>query len=174
MAEKVKLRDYQQSILDRLERVKSDASEVAASYLGVELSGKNVLVNLKEISETLVLSDIQPVPLVKPWFLGVSNVRGVLYAINDLAQLLDSRYTEVSSSTRMLLIDDDVSANVGFLADRLIGLRSLDAMEKRKEVLEDSICLKQETYEDEEKRVWHVLDCAQLVSSQEFSAPYAA
>jgi twitching motility protein PilI len=173
MAEKVQLRDYQKSILDRLESVKNAGTAVSASYLGVVIGGKNVLIDLQDISETLPIVDIQPVPLVKPWFLGVSNVRGVLYAVNDLAQLLENTFTSISSNTRLMLIGESVSANVAFLADRLIGLRSLDAMQKIQDETNESICLKPESYEDAEKRVWHVLDCDRLVHSKEFATPYA-
>lgn len=174
MAEKVKLRDYQKSILDRLESVKQADAEQAISYLGVVIGSKHVLVKLQDISETLPMADIQPIPLVKPWFLGVANIRGVLYAMNDLAQLLENTITNVSSSTRLLLINDKIASNVAFLADRLIGLRSLELMKKRSEVLADTICLSPDTYEDEANRVWHVLDCKKLVSSKEFATPYIA
>ena len=172
MAEKVQLRDYQKSILDRLESVKSADSEAAISYLGVVIGSKNILIDLQDIRETLPIIDIQPVPLVKSWFLGVSNVRGVLYAINDLAQLLDDAFTTVSSNTRLLLLNEGIASNVAFLADRLIGLRSLDVMQKRSEESGDNICLKQESYEDADKRIWYVLDCLKLVHAKEFTTPY--
>lgn len=172
MAEKVKLRDYQKSILDRLDIVRSGSANVAASYLGVEIGGRNVLVDLLDISETLVVIDIEPVPLVKPWFIGMANVRGVLYAINDLCQLLDHRFTPISSSTRMLLINESISSNVGILADRLIGLRSLETFTRQETVEDDSVCFKRERYEDVEKRTWYMLDCEKLVSSRDFETPY--
>jgi twitching motility protein PilI len=173
MAEKVKLRDYQKSILERLEDVRTDAASVAESYLGVEIGGKNVLVDLLDISETLVVTDIQPVPLVKPWFLGMSNVRGVLYAINDLGQLLNNRFTEISSDTRILLINNNITSNVGILADKLIGLRHLDTFTLKEDVEDSGICFKSNGYEDEENRLWYMLDCEKLISSKEFETPYA-
>lgn len=173
MAEKVKLRDFQKSILDKLDLVKDDADSTSISYLGVEISGRNVLVNLLDITETLVVADIEPIPLVKPWFLGVTNVRGVLYAINDLGQLLDNNFTEISSSTRMLLVNEDIVSNVGVLVDRLIGLRSLEALKQRKQS-EHAICFKQESYEDEDGKVWYIFDCERLVNSKEFEVPYMA
>lgn len=172
MAEKVKLRDYQKSILDRLDVVRSGSASLTASFLGVEISGRNVLVDLLDISETLVVTDVEPVPLVKPWFLGMANVRGVLYAINDLGQLLDNRFTEISSNTRILLINESISSNVGILADRLIGLRNLETFKLLENMEEESVCFKQERYEDEEKRTWHVLDCEKLISSRDFETPY--
>ncbi len=173
MAEKVKLRDYQKSILDRLDVVRTDASAVADSYLGVEIGGRNVLVDLLDISETLVVTEIQPIPLVKPWFLGMSNVRGILYAINDLGQLLDNNFTEVSSNTRILLINESIASNMGILVDRLIGLRHLETFKLNNDSEEESICFKQKTYEDEEKRTWYLLDCEKLTSSKAFEIPYA-
>lgn len=173
MAEKVKLRDYQKSILDRLDVVRTDATSVASSFLGVEIGGKNVLVDLLDISETLVVADIQPVPLVQPWFLGMSNVRGVLYAINDLGQLLNNRFTEISSDTRILLINNSIASNVGILADRLIGLRQLEMFTAKDDVEDGGVCFKSRVYEDEEKKVWYMLDCEKLISSKEFETPYA-
>ena len=172
MAEKVKLRDYQKSILDRLDIVRSDATSVVESYLGVQIGGNNVLVNLLDISETLVVTEIQPVPLVKPWFLGMSNVRGVLYAINDLGQMLNNQFTEMSSDTRILLINNSIASNIGILVDRLVGLRQMDAFSIREVEKQEGIFFQPEIYEDSEKKAWRILDCEGLVSSKELETPY--
>jgi twitching motility protein PilI len=181
MAKELQLRDYQSSILSRLEEVKKNGAETAAGYLGVVIGDKHVLVSLQEISETMPVEEIQPVPLVKAWFLGVANVRGVLYAINDLSQMIGGKLTTVSSNARLLLMSDAVASHVAFVVDRMIGLRRLDEMTLLKDRLEvdekqhemESICLKPETYQDNESRVWHVLDCRMLVQSKEFAVPYA-
>ncbi len=173
MAKSSSLREYQTSILARLENAKKAGAEAPAGYLGVVIGSKNVLVNLQEISETLPVIEIQRVPIVKPWFIGVANVRGVLYAINDLAQMLENTFTSISSSARMLLINDTVTSNVAFVVDKMIGLRKLDEMKLREEAAEESSCLKTQTYQDEENRIWHMLDCDKLVRSKEFATPYA-
>ena len=173
MSKQSQLREYQTSILARLENAKKAGAESPAGYLGVIIGGKNVLVNLQEISETLPILEIQRVPLVKPWFLGVANVRGVLYAINDMAQLLESTFTSISSNARLLLISDSVASNVAFLVDKLIGLRKLEEMKLTDILIEDDICLKNQTYQDDENKVWYLLDCDKLVRSKEFTTPYA-
>lgn len=173
MAQKVTLRDYQQSILDKLDMIRADASSASINYLGVEISGRNVLVNLVDITETLVVPEVEPVPLVKPWFLGMTNVRGVLYAVNDLGQLLDNRLTEISSNTRMLLINDSIVSNVSVLVDRLIGLRNLDDLSTQDGEADNGVCFKPVSYVDDESKVWNVLDCERLASSREFEVPYA-
>lgn len=173
MAEKVKLRDYQKSILDRLDVVNAGDAGDASRYLGVIIGDRHVLVDLQEITETLVVTEIQPVPLVKPWFLGMTNVRGVLYAINDLAQLIDGVTTELSSDTRMLLFSDDVISNVGFLADKLVGLRNTDLMKRVKSKKKDNLYFGDDCYEDDDKNVWHVFNAQRLASASEFEVPYA-
>lgn len=173
MSKQSQLREYQTSILARLENAKKAGAESPAGYLGVVIGGKNVLVNLQEISETLPIMDIHPVPLVKPWFLGVANVRGVLYAINDLAQLVENTTTQISSSARLLLISDSVTNNVAFLVDRLVGLRKLEEMQLGEKMPDDNICLKEQIYQDGENRTWYMLDCDKLVRSKDFATPYA-
>ena len=180
MAKELKLRDYQNSILAKLESIKNADAAPPAGYLGVVIGSRNVLVDLQEITETLPLVDIQVVPLVKPWFLGVSNVRGVLYAINDLAQMLDNSLTQISSNTRLLLISEGIAANIAFVADRLIGLRNITDLtkleknpdNKSESELQTDICLKPDVYEDAEKRLWVMLDCDKLIHSKEFITPY--
>jgi twitching motility protein PilI len=172
MAKESTLREYQTNILARLENAKKAGAESPAGYLGVVIGSRNVLVNLQEISETLPIMDIHRVPVVKPWFLGVANVRGVLYAINDLAQLLENTLTKISSNARMLLIGEAITPNVAFVVDRMIGLRKLNDMKLHEELSEESACLRLQTYQDAEDRVWYMLDCDKLVRSKEFAIPY--
>jgi twitching motility protein PilI len=172
MSKQSQLREYQTNILARLENAKKAGAETSAGYLGVVIGSKNVLVNLQEISETLPVTEIQPVPIVKPWFLGVSNVRGVLYAINDIAQLLEATFTSISSNARLLLISEAVSSNVAFVVEKMIGLRNINEMKPHEVELEESACLKAQTYQDDENRIWHMLDCDKLVRSKEFATPY--
>jgi twitching motility protein PilI len=172
MSKQSQLREYQTSILARLENAKKAGAEAPAGYLGVVIGTKHVLVNLQEISETLPIAEIHPVPIVKPWFLGVANVRGVLYAINDLAQILENRFTSISSNARLLLISEAVTTNVAFVVERMIGLRNLNEMKPHELETAESNCLKAQTYRDDENRVWHMLDCDKLVRSKEFATPY--
>ena len=181
MAKGSQLRDYQTAILARLEDAKKAGATAQAGYLGVVIGSKNVLVNLQEISETLPVSGIHRVPVVKPWFLGVANVRGVLYAINDLAQMLEHTYTNISSEARLLLMNEAITSNVAFVVDRMIGLRKLDEMKPNEMKLgemkpgdkaaEESVCLKAQTYQDEDNQIWYMLDCDKLVRSKEFAVP---
>lgn len=171
MAKDIPLREYQKSLLERLDDIKNTQADSVMSFLGVSIGDKNILVALSEIGETVSLVDIQKVPLVKPWFLGVSNVRGVLYVVNDLLHMMTQKFTKITSSTRMIIVNDSIAPNVAFVADKLIGLRNLELMKKRKEKSDNSVCFRSETYEDAEGRVWHIMDCSVLVNSTEFTSP---
>ena len=173
MSKQSQLREYQTNILARLENAKKAGADSAAGYLGVVIGSKNILVNLQEISETLPVAEIHAVPIVKPWFLGVANVRGVLYSINDIAQLLEAKFTSISSSARLLLISDTITTNVAFVVEKMIGLRNINDMTPHAVNADnDNVCLKTQTYQDDENRVWHLLDCDKLVRSKEFATPY--
>jgi twitching motility protein PilI len=172
MDKRTTLRDYQTNILARLENAKKAGAEPPAGYLGVVIGRKNVLVNLKEITETLPMLDIQRVPLVKPWFLGVANVRGVLYAINDLGQMIENKHTIISSNARLVMVSETVTSNVAFVVDKMIGLRKLDEMQESEEAVDENVCLKTKCYQDTDNQIWYMLDCDKLVRSKEFTTPY--
>lgn len=162
------LRDYQASILTRLEQAKQVGAQVSAGYLGVVSGGKNLLVNMQEISETLPMQEVFPVPLVKSWFIGMTNVRGVLYAVNDLGELMTENQSVLTANTRILLVSDAVAPHVAILVERLIGLRKPEAMNKLKSRAKAHFCTHQQRYEDNEHKLWEVLDIHKLIESQQF------
>jgi len=168
MASTSSLRDYQANILSRLEQAKQTGSAASTGYLGVVAGGKHLLVNMQEISETLPVLDVFPVPLVKSWFLGMTNVRGVLYAVNDLGELMEGNKTSVTTSARILLVSDAVTPHVALLVEKLVGLRKLDAMSMVKVESKKQFCLRDERYQDQDNQVWQVLDVAKLIESPQF------
>ena len=165
------LRGYQEGILNRLKLAAEQTGDTRSSYLGVVIGDVKVLVNLLEISETLPMLNLQSVPLTKPWFLGIANVRGNLYSVNDLALVLGSAPTKLSSSTRLMLVNNDLTSNVGLVVDRLIGLRNTAQMKKKKLKQASAFCMKPLEYTDSASDVWQELDCYQLVKSAEFINP---
>ena len=167
----VNLRDYQEGILKRLKLATEQEGEMGSSYLGVTIGDKKVLVNLLEISETLPMLTLQPVPLTKPWFLGIANVRGNLYSITDLAQMIAQPPTKLSSNTRLMLVSNDLSNNVGLVVDRLIGLRNTADMKKKKLKQASAFCMKPLEYTDHASDAWQELDCYQLIKSTIFINP---
>jgi twitching motility protein PilI len=166
------LRQYQENLLARLEKVKTAGAETSSGYLGVKIADKNVLVSLQDIKETLPIMDIYPVPMVKSWFLGMANVRGVLYAVNDLGQMLENQITVISSNTRIILLNDAIAGHISFMVDRLVGLRKLEELKKIKTAVTTGFCMQADVYEDDENKVWYVMDCTRFAQSDEIKQPY--
>jgi twitching motility protein PilI len=128
MARTLDLRKYQEDILERI-RDKSKAADAAAhGRLGVRAGPLHLLVRLDDISEVLPVPEIHAVPMAKPWFLGMANVRGNLYCISDLAHFCGHAPTVRGPANRILLIHHKYKAQAALLVDQVMGLRSLEQM----------------------------------------------
>ena len=82
---RLSLRDYQRELAERLRQADSTRS---ASKLGVQVGSETWLIDLVEAGEVIPVPPITPVPLTRPWFRGVANVRGNLYSVVDFAAFL--------------------------------------------------------------------------------------
>ena len=86
MANKQALRDLQSRLAERLQAARTEP--VAKSWLAVECGSRGFLFPLKEAGEIFALAPMVPVPHSHRWFLGVSNLRGHLHGVVDLAGFL--------------------------------------------------------------------------------------
>lgn len=165
---RLNLQAYQQSILERLQHVTADTGS-DSSRLGIHAGGQRYLVALRDISEVLPVPEIQPVPLVQPWFLGMSNIRGNLYAVTDLARFLGVSHqpSVITAESRLLLVHDDFDINAGFLIDSLAGLRNLEDF-KPLNMVADVPFHVAARYEDDQHHQWEVLDIALILEKKEF------
>ncbi|HET8871471.1 MAG TPA: chemotaxis protein CheW, partial [Aquabacterium sp.] len=86
MANKEALRELQQRLAERLQKVREQAP--TRNWLAVDVAGYGFLLPLDQIGEIFPLSVIQTTPHSQPWFLGVANLRGQLHGVVDLAGFL--------------------------------------------------------------------------------------
>ena len=159
MARRFSLREFQQNVLDRLQQRETAGGH--ASTLGIEVAGDYWLVEMGDISEVLPLPPLTPVPLTKPWYRGVSNIRGNLYSISDLAAFLGKPETTLEAYNRVLLANPKFAFNAGLLVTRVLGLRDVvgwQCTESGEGV----------DYQDEQGRTWHKLDMERLLQQPEF------
>ncbi|HEY8119564.1 MAG TPA: chemotaxis protein CheW [Methylophilaceae bacterium] len=164
---KLNLQAYQQDILARLKSLSESGRAPASSKLGVKIGNVDWLISLADISEVLPVPEIMPVPLTQPWFMGMANVRGNLYALTDLAGYLGNPPTVVTSESRILLAHGQFGINSGLLVDRLIGLRNLEDMQHEKNV-GDKPVWQLERYKDADGQIWDELDIGMLLTQSEF------
>jgi twitching motility protein PilI len=164
---KLNLQAYQQDILARLKDLTENTTAVTASKLGVSINGFNWLIALEDVSEVVPLPEITRVPQTQPWFMGMANVRGNLYALTDLANFLGYPATTISANSRILLVHQKFDMNAGLLVERLVGLRSSDDMEKQDDIGEQAAWYVNQ-YKDANNETWHELDLGRLLNQHEF------
>jgi twitching motility protein PilI len=164
MAAKLSLRDYQLEISDRLQRAETDAR--AASKLGLEAGGAAWLVELTDAGEMIPVPPISAVPLTRPWFRGVANIRGNLYSVVDFAAFLGGEATAVTDQARLLLISDRFRAGCALLVGRSLGLRKSGELEPR--AGGTGAKWTRAEYTDAEGKRWSELNVPALVRDPEF------
>jgi twitching motility protein PilI len=159
MSKRLNLREFQQNLIDRLQA--KEMSEDRLSTLGVQIAGRNWLVDLADIGEVLPLPKLVSVPFTKPWFRGVANVRGNLYSVADLATYQQSGAASGDVNNRILLVAERYGFNAALLVDRVLGLR--DARKWRQSGADGQI-----EYQDDMGTHWHKLDVPGLLEQAEF------
>jgi len=160
MSKRFNLREFQQNVLDRLQaQVQGGGGTV--STLGVLVGKEHWLVDMSDINEVLPLPPLTPVPLTKPWYCGVGNVRGNLFSIVDLAIYMGGAPTPHEGQSRVLLAGQKFAFNAGLLVSRVLGLRNAAEWQASEEdghtVLRDG-----------NGQVWHKFEMAQLLQQPEF------
>jgi twitching motility protein PilI len=159
MSKRFNLREFQQGLLDRMQVQAESGNQVAT--LGMLIGRDNWLVDMADISEVLAVPELTYVPLTKPWYSGVANVRGNIYSITDLGAYLGFGQTAHDLQTRVLLVNEKFSFNAGLVVAKVLGLRNSadwQREEKNGEV----------TFKDSAGQLWRKLDIRQLLQQPEF------
>lgn len=169
MAKSSNLREFQEAILHKLKEATSQGAAESTSRLGVMVGDKRMLVNLSEIVEVLPVPPFQQVPFTQPWFLGVANVRGVLYNLTDLAQLMHIPAPVKSANQRILLLNSLHTTQSALVVSGLLGLRNLGDMQVK--ATEQDVLYTSRTFVDASLNDWVELDIEALVQDETFIQP---
>ena len=123
-AAKLDLRTFQQELASRL--ATKTAAQVASSRLGLDCGGDRWLIRLQDAGEVVTLPEIVPVPLTRPWYLGVANIRGNLYSVVDFSRFLARETPPSGGQARLVLFGPRVGEmNAGLVVHRVLGLRNI-------------------------------------------------
>jgi len=162
MAVKTSLRDYQR---DLAERLKSAGAGRSASKLGVQVGGEAWLVDLTEAGEVIPVPAIAPVPLTRPWFKGMANIRGKLYSVVDFPAFLGRAPVTVGDQSRLLLVGERFRLAAALLIDRSLGLRNPAQLRPRGGEIAQWA---RAEYADNDGKEWKELDLPDLVQHPDF------
>jgi twitching motility protein PilI len=166
MARRVSLREFQESLASRM---KAAAGEPASSArLSFEAEGTLWLLRLESSGELLPVPQIDHVPLTRAWFLGVANVRGVLFGVTDFSAFIAGAPTRRGGENRLLLVGQPYGINAALLVSRLRGLHNLAEFEPLGDQQEPGEQWVERAWRDRDGRAWRELDTAKLLAHRDF------
>ena len=164
MARKSSLREFQAHLAARLAGA---VDQRAAGLLGIQSGSDFWLLNLYDSGEIIPLPPLTGVPLTKPWFVGIANIRGNLYSVSDFSALQGKEPTPLNASSRLLLIGTRYGNNAALLVTRMLGLRNVDDMTPAVGDPEAPSWAR-EAFTDKEGRRWKMLDVRELLADERF------
>ncbi len=168
-AAKLDLRAFQQELATRL--AAKTAAQVEQSRLGLACAGEQWLIRLADAGEVIAVPPMAPVPLTKPWYLGIANIRGNLYGVIDFAGFLGRPLEPAmpgTSLTRMVLFGPRVGElHAGLIVHRVLGLRNLAELE-RNEAPAGAPAWYGARWADANGDLWQEIDLARLAQDPAF------
>jgi twitching motility protein PilI len=164
MAKRGSLREFQAHLATRLAGARNQS---AAGLLGIQSGADFWLLSLSDSGEIIPLTPLTNVPLTKPWFVGIANIRGNLYSVADFSAFQGKEATPQNPSSRLLLIGTRHGNNAALLVTRMIGLRNVDDLTP---VAADPGAPHWvgDAYTDREGRRWRMLNVRELLADEEF------
>lgn len=165
MARKSSLRDFQAYLAGRLSEAAQGRG--SASWLGLDVAGEGWLVDLADGGEIVQAPQLVGVPLVHPWFAGIANVRGNLYAVADFAAFLGASPTPRNANARLLLVGVRHGSNAALLVSRMLGLKKPENFEPAPEDTAFPVWGRQR-HVDAAGKIWRKLAVRDLLADREF------
>ncbi len=165
MSKRFSLREYQESMLGRMEV--ATATSQADARLGVEAGGRNWLVDLADAAEVLPVPVIASVPLTQAWFCGVANVRGNLLSVVDLQAFLGEGAQALTQLSRILPIHPRILPHAALLVGRMQGIKHLANMTLQASLVDMPVWCGA-LYRDAGGQEWRELDIKQLAAEPAF------
>ncbi|AAZ19664.1 putative type IV pili signal transducer (chemotaxis/motility, CheW domain) [Psychrobacter arcticus 273-4] len=101
-----------------------------------EIGGQRLVAPMGQVAEVLSMPEYTSVPLVKPWMLGIANIRGRLLPLTDLSRFLQvpSRLSQMSQCKVMVIDHNNVFS--GLLVDQVLGIEQFTQDQYRPEAME--------------------------------------
>jgi twitching motility protein PilI len=159
-ARRTRLRLYQEQLLERMQAARNGAG-ASVAQLGVGIGSTRYLVDLAEVGEIVAPAPITTVPLTRPWYLGLANIRGSLLGVIDLVRYLDEEGPAAAPTAggapRLLVFAPSLGFNCALLASQVYGLRHAGTMERDGDALRDA-----------DGHTWMPLSLAALVREERF------
>lgn len=158
------LLEFQTRLAGRLSDPQSDST---ATWLGFQAASRRWLVDLADLAEVVNGARITPVPWARRWFLGLTNIRGVLYGCTDLAAFMGQAASSEAGEATLLVAHPRFGVNAALRVEHSLGLfnpsgftASSAPPDKHEWILRVN--------QDAQGHEWWVLDMGRLLTSDHF------
>jgi twitching motility protein PilI len=163
---RMRLREFQAQLVERMQAAKSGA-QAQANQLGVMIGQTRWLLNLQEAGEIVSVGTITKVPLTQDWFLGLTNIRGNLISVVDIARFQGMASTPIEKDSRIVAFASSLQFNSGLLVSRVMGLRNTAEM-KQSDANASASPWSSASYVDRDSQLWRELDLSLIVQDPQF------
>lgn len=165
MARRTSLREFQQYLAGRLTGAAHGRS--TSSLLGIQAGNENWLLDLSDSGEIIQLPKLTSVPLTCPWFAGIANIRGNLYAVTDFSVFRGGAPTPLNAAARLLLVGSRHGSNAALLVSRMLGLKNANDFDAE-EPDPSAPAWGAQRYRDKAGTVWRKLSVRELLADDNF------
>jgi twitching motility protein PilI len=166
MAKRISRREFQEGLSQRLSQ--AALGEASQAWLGVLAGGDHWLFELADAGEIVPMPQLTEVPLTKPWFSGMVNIRGTLYSVVDFSAFQGGEATPRSSASRLLLVGVRHGINSALLVSQTLGLKNPDSLEAYADPAPDTRPWAGECYRDQKGQQWHKMLIKPLITHPDF------
>lgn len=163
-----RLRDFSAQIAARLRA--APAASNASMRLAVRIGPDAYLIEMAVAGEVVALGEVAPVPWTKPWYRGLTNVRGRLVGVIDLIHFGGGAPLSADQGRQLLVIGDALQSNSALIITRAFGLRNLKDLERLDTIDDGARPWEIARYRDSDGSVLTELDLQRLVSFERFGA----
>lgn len=163
MSKRISLREFQENLVRRL----NEASTAdRRTLLGVLAGESRWLLPLAEAGEILPVPPLAEVPLTRPWFRGLANVRGTLHGVIDLSAFTGGPLTSPVGHARLVLVGARQGINSALLVSRTTGLRSPEDFDPAPTATTQP--WERQNLRDAQSQTWSQLDVSALLADPRF------
>lgn len=164
------LKQIEKRCLESAQRMPSvDSHKNDWVAIGFRLAGTDLLSNMDEVTEILNIPPYTKVPGVKPWMIGIANVRGALLPLIDVKGFVTGVARDNRDAGRVMVVNYK-GVHAGLIVEEVQGMRHFSLTEQTYELPEINNSLKpyikQAFYKNNE--YWPVFSLHALVGDERF------
>ncbi|MBC8413903.1 MAG: chemotaxis protein CheW [Nitrospira sp.] len=117
---------YERALRLAIDDRADDSAAVMIELIEFTLSYEKYALESRYVREIVSLQDITPLPLVPSYVLGIINLRGQILSVLDIRKLMSLPEKGLTDINRVIVLQDG-EIEFGLLADRIQGIRHVDA-----------------------------------------------